>query len=42
MLYTCNIMLEINNNKLLITNIILDITNKKLFLTNIEIKEVKK
>ncbi len=35
-------MLEIINNKLLITNIILEITNKKLFLTNIEIKEVKK
>ena len=35
-------MLEIINNKLLITNIILEVTNKKLFLTNIEIKEVKK
>ena len=35
-------MLEIINNKLLITNIILEITNKRLFLTNIEIKEVKK
>ena len=41
MLYTYNIILEINNKKFENNNIKLEISNKMLLLTNIE-KEAKK